>query len=266
MKVWFVDSFTNKFFSGGQAAVCIVEEFPKKQQMQKIAHEFNFSETAFVKRLEEDNFHIRWFSPKDEAPLCGHATLAAAHIIWEQKLSKNKTINFKFIDGFLKAHNKKTFITLDFPSKIVYPTPAPELLMRSLSYIPIESVYKDDLVYLVVVLNPKDLFNFQPSYTKIMHLPCRGVIVTALNNGYKKGGFDFLSRYFAPKVGIFEDSVCGSAHCRLAPFWGKRLQKKDLLAYQASSRGGVLRMSCKDNRVLISGQTVTTLEGNLLID
>lgn len=261
MKIWQVDAFSDKFFAGNPAAVCVVEEFLDNTLMQSIAEELNLSQTAFVKKLSPQHFHIRWFSPKDETPICGHATLAAAHILWEQFKVESPLITFDSLSGPLTALKNDDWITINFPAKAVQPSPMPELLNKALGYHPIISVHRDDLIYLVVLPTAEDVVNIQPNLAKIEKLPCRAITITALNNRYFSKEFDFVSRYFAPKVGIPEDPVCGSAHCRLAPFWASQLNKTEFLAYQASSRGGVLKLKLENDRVSLSGQAITVSEG-----
>ncbi|NBT85549.1 MAG: PhzF family phenazine biosynthesis protein [Alphaproteobacteria bacterium] len=259
-KLWLVDAFTGVPFKGNPAGVCVLDRFPDAKVMQKIAAELNWSETTFVRQKSEHHFHIRWFSPRDEAPLCGHATLAAAHILWEQQKTKCDLITFESMGGPLTAQKKGEWITLNFPAREVSACPMPEFLTDALGDVVIESVYKDDILYLVVLRDVESVVNLEPNLSLIEKIPCRAVIVTAL--GEKP--YDFVSRYFAPSVGIPEDPVCGSAHCRLAPFWYKSLEKNEFLAYQASKRGGVLRVGFQGERVTLSGQAVTICEGIFL--
>jgi PhzF family phenazine biosynthesis protein len=267
MKFWIVDAFTDVLFKGNPAAVYLVDQFPEESLMQNIALEMNLSETTFVKHQEKNRFLIRWFTPLEEAPLCGHATFAAAHTIWENGVCADPKLEFEFNGGMLSTiRHEEGSITITLPSKPIIPTAMPELLNRALGYIPVKAVYKDDLIYVVVLSNPDDLVGLHPSYSKISHIPCRGVVITSLNqNDYIPGGADFISRYFAPRVGIFEDPVCGSAHCRLVPFWGEHLQKKEMVAYQASKRGGMMKVSYDSEHVNLSARAVISVEGNLLL-
>ncbi len=262
MKIWNVDAFTAKAFQGNPAGVCLVDHFPETQLMQTIAAEMNWSQTAFVTQKADHHFHIRWFSPRDEAPLCGHATLAAAHILWQEKRTESQILTFDSLGGPLKAKKKEGgWIYLNFPARPIAPCALPDMLQQALHGITVQSVYKDDTLYLVVLRDVKDVVNLNPNLSLIEQIDCRAVVVTALG----ESSYDFVSRYFAPKVGIPEDPVCGSAHCRLIPFWSKILEKNDLLAYQASARGGVLKVRLMDDRVLIGGQAVTVSEGDLRI-
>ncbi|RZI46217.1 PhzF family phenazine biosynthesis protein [Candidatus Finniella inopinata] len=262
MKIWLVDAFTAIAFQGNPAGICLVDHFPKTQLMQAIAAEMNWSQTAFVTQKADDHFHIRWFSPRDEAPLCGHATLAAAHTLWKEGRTDSQTLTFDSLGGILKAEKKSDgWIYLDFPLRPVTPCSLPDMLQEALQGITIQSVHRDETVYLVVLREAKDVIRLKPNLSIIEQIDCRAVIVTALGNA----PYDFVSRYFAPRVGIPEDPVCGSAHCRLIPFWSEILNKNTLLAHQASPRSGVLKVSLVGDRVLIGGQAVTVSEGFLRI-
>ncbi|MCX7338561.1 MAG: PhzF family phenazine biosynthesis protein [Alphaproteobacteria bacterium] len=267
LRIWLVDAFTNTPFQGNPAGVCLVQSFPSTDFMQNIAAEMNWSQTAFVEQKSDTHFHIRWFSPRDEAPICGHATLASAHVLWEQKIARTNLITFDSLGGPLTACKQKDqqgWITLDFPTRLVAPCPMPELLMTALGDVCVQSVHKDETVYLVVLSSTEEVLSMDPSLHLIEQLSCRAIIVTARSDdSYANGRYDFISRYFAPKVGIPEDPVCGSAHCRLTPFWAAALGKDTLLAHQASRRGGVLRVATQGDRVSISGQAITVGEGTL---
>ncbi len=266
MKVWHVDAFSNRPFAGNPAAVILVDEFPDGYLMQAIAEELNLSETTFVKKLGKSHYHIRWFSPKDEAPLCAHATLAAAHVLWKENIVDGSLITFESRGGPLTASiDSEKWIHLNFPAKEVIQCAMPGLLSRALADVTVESVYSDDTIYVAVLDNCEELVNLRPDLDKIMELDCRAVCVTALNDGFLDGSFDFISRYFAPRVGIYEDPVCGSSHTRLATLWAKELNQKQFLAYQASQRGGVLKVSLENDRVIIGGQARTMMIGNLRI-
>lgn len=264
MKFWYVDAFTCEPFKGNPAGVFIVEDFFTAPQMQNIAAELNLSETAFVKRLGVDHYHIRWFSPKDEAPLCGHATIAASHILKTEGLLTTNTIRYESLASELNVMCGEDFdYTLDFPEKPVVACELLDSLRKALGDVSIESVYKDDLIYMVVLDSAEAVQNLTPNLNKILKIDCRAVLVTA--PGF--GDYDFVSRYFAPRVGIPEDPVCGSAHCRLTPFWAERLGKKQMKAFQASDRTGVLDVSLTVNsRVLIKGEACTVAECALKID
>ena len=264
---WLVDAFTDRAFSGNPAGVFIVDEFPDTSIMQAIAAELNWSQTAFVKYLPEnmhDHFHIRWFSPRDEAPICGHATLASAHILWEQNFTRKNKITFESLAGPLVAtKNENGWITLDFPRKQLVECLLPPQLKQALTNengeVEIASVLRDDLIYVVTLKSQNDLITLKPNLSLIESLDCRAVSVTAPG----REGYDFESRYFAPRVGIPEDPVCGSSHCRLGPLWAERLGKTSLMAYQASRRGGFLKLDIFQNRVEISSQAITVCEVNI---
>ncbi len=266
LKLWLVDAFTSVAFKGNPAGVCVVEEFPPKELMQQIAAELHWSETAFVKKLPSPSdyplYHIRWFSPEDEAPLCGHATLAAAHILWREGFCQAPLIRFESLGGELKTIlNEDGWITLDFPRKNVLPCPMPENLQEALGDVTIESVLKDDLIYLVVLSAPEEVIHAQPNLALIENLNCRAVTITAQS----KEPYNFVSRYFAPRVGIPEDPVCGSAHCRLVPYWGEVLGLREMIAYQASARGGLIKTRYDINRVYLTAEATTICEGFLAL-
>jgi PhzF family phenazine biosynthesis protein len=259
LKIWLVDAFTSTPFAGNPAGICLVDRFPETDAMQQIAAELNWSETAFIVQKSPQHFHIRWFSPRDEAPLCGHATLAAAHILWKENKAETDLITFDSLGGPLTAKKNKSWITLNFPSRLVSPCPMPETLHNALGDITIQSVHKDDVLYLVFLGDEEEVRSLTPNLSLIEEIDCRAVIVTAPG----KAPYDFVSRYFAPRVGIPEDPVCGSAHCRLAPFWSNLLGKTNFLAYQASKRGGILKVDLEGDRVSLSGQAVTVCDGIL---
>jgi predicted PhzF superfamily epimerase YddE/YHI9 len=193
--------------------------------------------------------------------LCGHATLATSHLIWQEKKSASNNISFDSLSGLLKAERKNDWIHLNFPVKPVTPCPLLELLHRALNNIPIQSVYKDENLYLLVLRDVQSVKELKPNLSLIERLDCRAVVVTAASDV----PYDFVSRYFAPRVGIPEDPVCGSAHCRLIPLWSDILNKKELLAYQCSARGGTLKLSLIDDRVSIGGQATTIFVGELRV-
>lgn len=259
MKIWTVDAFTNKPFAGNPAAVTIVNEFPDNDTCQKIAAEMNLSETAFVKPLADDHFHIRWFTPVVEAKLCGHATLASAHILYQEKLIKGDTMRFDSLSGPLLVYKSVDGLTLDFPLH----TTGPELDIKQLQEIfPAKIIAAvqalDDII--IELEDEASVRSLVITPQKINQIDCRAVIVTAKADKQ----YDIVSRFFAPKVGINEDPVTGSAHCKLADYWHKKLGKTQLFAYQASPRGGELRLAIKGSRVHITGQAVTIVAGQWL--
>lgn len=258
MKFWLVDAFTSQPFAGNPAGVCVVGEFPGDVTMQKIAAELHWSQTAFVKPMADHHFHVRWFSPKDEAPICGHATLATAHILWQEQHTYSDTIWFESLAGPLVAkRNESGAISLDFPSKPVEACILSNHIHEVLGDVRVEAAYRDSLVEVVVLSDADELQKLEPRLDLLEKLSCRALSVTAPG----PDGYDFCSRYFAPKVGIPEDPVCGSAHCRLAPYWSKRLNKTDLKAYQSSMRGGIIHCRVSESRVELTGNAITMCEG-----
>lgn len=258
MKIYQVDAFTEMAFKGNPAAICILEEYPSTKWMQDVAGEMNLAETAFVVQMD-DGFSLRWFTPNSEVDLCGHATLASAHILWEKGyLRREQEAKFHTKSGLLTAKLIDNWIQLNFPAIIEEKTEAPAELIEALNISPIY-VGKNIFDYIIEVESEETVKNINPDFTKLMKVPMRGVIVTA-----RSAEYDFVSRFFAPEVGIFEDPVTGSAHCCLGPYWKRKLGKEEFNAYQASERGGILKVKVAGERVLISGKAITVLEGNLL--
>lgn len=258
MKIYQVDAFTEKPFKGNPAAVCILDSYATEKWMQDVASEMNLAETAFLVPLN-DGYSLRWFTPNSEVDLCGHATLASAHILWEKGyLKQDQVANFHTKSGLLSAKINEGWIELNFPATLEEIINPPIELIEALGIEPIY-VGKNIFDYLIEVKSEEIVRNIKPDFTKLMKVPMRGVIVTA-----KSVEYDFVSRFFAPEVGIFEDPVTGSTHCCLGPYWDKKLGKDKLIAYQASERGGVLKVQVQGERVLISGKAVTVMEGNLL--
>ncbi len=228
--------------------------------MQDVAREMNLSETAFLNR-REDGFELRWFTPAIEVELCGHATLASAHVLWEAGyLDPTSSARFHSRSGLLTAARRGDWIELDFPSDPDEPASEPPGLARALG-VELKYVGKSRFDYLAEVVSEEVLRNMEPDFKLLRSIPARGVIVTSLSNAPE---YDFISRFFAPQSGVDEDPVTGSAHCCLGPFWGKRLGKSELVGFQASVRGGVVRVRMAGDRVLLGGQAVTVLRGELL--
>ncbi|MBD2773691.1 PhzF family phenazine biosynthesis protein [Iningainema tapete] len=255
-----VDAFTNKPFSGNPAAVCVLTEQKSSDWMLNVAQEMNLSETAFLVK-QEDGFNLRWFTPAVEVPLCGHATLASAHVLWtEGHLSPEEVARFHTKSGLLIAKKQGEWIELDFPVNHSEETNAPVELTQALG-VPVKTVMKNSLGYLVEVESEDVVRKIQPNFQQLLALS--EVIVTS--STAKGSEYDFISRFFAPGLGVNEDPVTGAAHCCLAPFWRDRLGKDEFLAYQASSRGGIIKVRYNgDARVYLSGQAVTVLQGELL--
>jgi len=259
MKIYQVDSFTNEPFKGNPAGVCILDKPVDETWMQNVALEMNLSETAFLYELE-NGFNLRWFTTTVEVDLCGHATLASAHILWEKgNLNFEEEATFFTKSGKLTAKKKGDLIELNFPSD---PPAEIEVIIKITEALNIKSIYfgKGKFDYLIEVLNEDELLKIEPNFSALKELTERGVIVTAKSFSPK---YDFISRFFAPAAGINEDPVTGSAHCCVGPYWGNKLNKNKLIGYQASERGGMVYVEVKDNRVVLGGNAVTILEAEL---
>ncbi len=262
MKIFIVDSFTEKMFKGNPAAVCIMEENMKDSYLQNIAMEMNLSETAFINKQSDNNYNLRWFTPKEEVNLCGHATLAVMHILLEVGLTdKNSKVEFNTLSGILTAEYRDNFIILDFPGQPLKKSEGDNNLLKAIPF-SIKEILEDELSYVVVMNNEEDILNMIPEFDLLNNTRRKEIIVTALSNN---PDYDFVSRFFAPAIGINEDPVTGSAHCYLAPYWGKELNKKNLTGYQASKRGGFVQCSISEDRVLLKGKACTVLRGNINI-
>lgn len=256
-----VDSFTEKPFAGNPAGVCILPGPRDESWMRNVAREMNLSETAFLYR-GRDGYELRWFTPVVEVELCGHATLASAHILWETgDLAPKAQARFQTKSGLLTASRSGDMIELDFPAKPEERSEAPEGLIEALGVTP-RYVGRNAFDYLVEVDSQEIVRDVAPDFARLGKIPARGAIVTAAASS---AGFDFVSRFFAPAVGVDEDPVTGSAHCCLGPYWGAKLGKTDLKAYQASARGGIVRVRLAGDRVLLGGHAVTILRGELAV-
>lgn len=259
LRITQVDAFTDHPFGGNPAAVCILPEAPEEGWMRNVAMEMNLSETAFLVP-EEDGYRLRWFTPTVEVDLCGHATLASAHVLWETgQLAAGQQARFYTKSGLLTADQRGEWIELDFPIKPQAKADPPSYLVEALGIQP-KYVGKNKFDYLVEV-EESEVHSIKPNFSLLKTIPVRGVIVTAAS---RNPSFDFVSRFFAPGSGIDEDPVTGSAHCALTPFWAERLKKTEMMAYQASPRGGVLKVSLHGDRVRIAGKAITVLHGDLL--
>jgi len=259
LSIYQVDAFTNKLFGGNPAAVVPLEKWLSDDLMQKIASENNLSETAFYVQ-SEDQYEIRWFTPEAEVDLCGHATLATAHILFEEKKYDQKTLCFNSKSGILRVEKLNNLYTLDFPSDKIHQVTTPVEILKGLNTSPIETFRgKDD--YMIVLDSEKEVLSIQPDFRMLTLLEgARGVIVTA-----KGSEVDFVSRCFYPYYGIDEDPATGSAHTTMTPYWSQKLNKTELTAQQLSPRKGVFHCKYLQDRVLISGQAVTYLKGKLLL-
>jgi PhzF family phenazine biosynthesis protein len=255
-----VDAFTDQAFAGNPAAVCMLSSWPDARWLQLVAREMNLSETAFLVR-NGDAFDLRWFTPNVEVDLCGHATLASAHVLWQEGMvDPEAAISFSTRSGILKAEPEGDEIQLDFPLKPEEPTDPPPGLLEALS-VSAKYVGKNQFDYLVEVESEAVLRGLMPDFRRLASVQARGVIVTSRSADPR---FDFISRFFAPASGIDEDPVTGSAHCCLGDFWKKRLGKNEFLAYQASPRGGVVRVKVTGDRVLLGGKAVIIAKGELM--
>lgn len=258
MKIYQVDAFTEKPFKGNPACVCILEEGKTDEWMQNVAKEMNLAETAFLYPTDQ-GYNLRWFTPITEVDLCGHATLASAHILFEKGcIEKDREAKFYTKSGLLTAKLDEGWIQLNFPATPEEKADAPDGLKEALGIDPVY-IGKNIFDYLVEVDSEETVRNMRPDFTKLLNVHVRGVIVTA-----KSAEYDFVSRFFAPAVGVPEDPVTGSAHCCLGPYWMRKLGNDTFIAYQASERGGVLKVHVAGERVLIMGKAVTVLEGDLL--
>jgi PhzF family phenazine biosynthesis protein len=255
-----VDAFTDRAFAGNPAAVCILPSWRADAWLQAIAGEMNLSETAFLVN-QADHFELRWFTPKVEVALCGHATLAPAHILWQYGYTSVDAIRFSTKSGMLQATRRGDEIELDFPLKPEEPAEAPAGLLQSLGT-SATYVGRNQLDYLVEVESETALRGIAPDFGRLAKLPVRGIIVTSKS---AEPRFDFVSRFFAPAVGVDEDPVTGSAHCCLGDYWRKRLGKTEFVALQASARSGVVKVRVTKDRAYLAGKAVTVAKGELLV-
>jgi len=256
-----VDAFTNRPFSGNPAGVCLLDSPRPDAWMQSLAAELKHSETAFL-LPEADGYRLRWFTPAAEVDLCGHATLASAHTLFETGRAAS-TVEIKFFtrSGLLSACQDGGWIELNFPATPAAPAQPPDGMLEALGVSQPRFVGRNKADYLVELGEGQDIRALKPDYRALKSVSARGVIVTTSGT---EGDYDFVSRFFAPQVGVDEDPVTGSAHSTLAPFWSARLGKNSLSAYQASPRGGILRVRLQGDRVLISGQAVTIFSAQLI--
>jgi PhzF family phenazine biosynthesis protein len=261
-----VDAFTDRRFAGNPAAVCVLSEPADDRWMQDVAAEMSLSETAFARRLGAGSkFSLRWFTPKSEVDLCGHATLATAHVLWEEEhLAASEPALFETRSGLLTARRGPSGIELDFPAE-----PISEELTNAYERselcsalgAPIGFAGRNRFDLLVELESEESVRSLSPDIRRLERFPVRGVIVTGRS---ESPGVDFVSRFFAPRVGIDEDPVCGSAHCCLGPYWARKLDRSFLTALQVSCRGGVVKVRALGNRVNLIGNAVTVLRGELV--
>jgi PhzF family phenazine biosynthesis protein len=255
-----VDAFTNRVFAGNPAAVCVLPAPREERWMQDVAREMNLSETAFL-HPQDDGYALRWFTPAVEVALCGHATLASAHVLWQDgHVAPGRPARFHTKSGLLTAERHAEWIELDFPATPAARAPSPSGLAAALGASP-RWVGRARFDYLVEVESEEAVRGLAPDFAALERIEARGVVVTSRAS---TPGYDFVSRFFAPRVGVREDPVTGSSHCALMPFWSERLHKTALTAYQASPRGGVIRLRLEGDRVVLGGQAVTVLRGELV--
>ncbi len=257
-----VDAFTDRAFAGNPAAVCLLPGPREPEWMQEVACEMNLSETAFLHADEHGGYRLRWFTPAIEVELCGHATLASAHVLWESgRLAAGETARFHTLSGLLTAERNGDDIELDFPARPMEEVAPPPGLAEAFGAVP-RFVGRSRYDYLLELPTEDAVRTAAPDYALLRTLPVRGIIITAAG---EQGPHDFVSRFFAPGSGVDEDPVTGSAHCTLGPYWASRLGKTSFLAWQASARGGELRVRLEGDRVRLGGRAVTIFHGRLLV-
>lgn len=248
MKQYIVDAFTDKPFSGNPAAICVMDDWPSEEFMKKLATENNLSETAFIVK-EPQGYHLRWFTPGGEIGLCGHATLASAFVILNYYEPASSTVRFTTMSGILTVEQKGALYEMDFPTYELKEIPVTDDMEQAFGYRPQKALLGMDLI---CVFDEDQVRSMMPDQGKLLSLPGRLYNVTA-----RGSDTDCVSRSFAPSFGVSEDPVCGSAHCQIAPYWAGILGKNEIVAYQASKRGGYLHCELKDNgRIAISGEAV----------
>lgn len=257
LDIYQVDAFANVIFEGNPAAVCVLDDWLPEVLMQAIANEMNLAETAFLVKKDE-GFRIRWFTPTTEVKLCGHATLAAAHVLYNHLDYPSNNIRFRSLSGLLEASKTPDGISLDFPAATLRPTQLTRSILDALGGDPIEALEDQNLV--VVYSDATEIEILSPDFAKIAEFPHQGVCVTAPGNG---NGYDFVSRYFAPSVGIDEDPVTGSSFTELVPYYAGRMDKTEFSARQVSKRGGDVFLRLGGNRVHIAGRAKTVMHGQL---
>jgi predicted PhzF superfamily epimerase YddE/YHI9 len=256
-----IDAFTSEPFAGNPAAVCFLDRERDAAWMQAVGAEMNLSETAFLLPLG-DAWSLRWFTPSVEVALCGHATLASAHALWETgRLAADAPARFETLSGSLFASRVGDVIELDFPEKVVESAEAPPGLLEELGVERALGVYRNEFDFMVEVADEAAVVALAPKHIGLGELPARGVIVTAPAT---RDDADFVSRFFAPGSGVDEDPVTGSSHCALAPFWSARFGRTELTGYQASRRGGLVHTRLEGDRVILGGHAVTVMRGELV--
>jgi PhzF family phenazine biosynthesis protein len=260
LPLFHVDSFSDRPFSGNPAAVCILPAWKEDSWLQAVARETNLSATAFLVQ-QAHQFDLRWFTAKVELGLCGHGTLASAHILWQQGYTNGDRIRFSTRGGTLTAVRHGNESELDLPLKPEKPTGAPPEMLDALG-VSATYVGKNEFDYLVEVESATVLRGIAPDFKRLTTIPARGVIVTSRSDDAR---FDFISRFFAPSIGIDEDPVTGSAHCCLGDYWRKRLGRSEFTAFQASARSGVVRVRVTNDRAFLGGPATTVAKADLLV-
>lgn len=258
LTIYQIDVFANKAFEGNPAAICPLEEWLSDNLMLSIAAENNLSETAYFVKTQK-GFHIRWFTPKHEVDLCGHATLASAYVLFEILGYTDKEIIFESKSGLLSVKKDKNWFVMDFPSQPPVPCQTPDLITRAFNQIPYKCLKSQD--YIIIFENESNVLNANPDLSLLSELDLRGVIITS-----KSSTYDFTCRFFAPKYGINEDPVTGSAFTQLIPYWTNELNKTQMNAKQVSFRGGEVRCEYLEKRVRISGKAVKYMEGTIEVE
>ena len=252
-KIYQIDAFATKTFEGNPAMVCPLNKWLSDEMMQKIANENNLSETAFFVK-EDENYHLRWFTPRSEVDLCGHATMASAYVLFECMGYEKDEIRFLTKSGVLKVWKEEDRYVMDFPMQKISPCDISQIIKNAFEVMPIATFASID--YIVVFEDEKDVANSKPNLALLKELDLRGVCITAKSKDY-----DFVTRFFAPKYGVDEDPVTGSAFTQLVSYWSKELRKDVFYAKQLSDRGGEVYCDIKEDRVYISGKAMKYLEG-----
>ncbi len=261
-RFFLVDAFTDRPFTGNPAAVCLMSAPAAVAWMQAMARETNVSETAYLHR-EDDGWRLRWFTPKTEVELCGHPTLATAHVLWEEGVvATDAPITFRSLSGDLVVTRDGDWAELDLPAIPVADAPVPDGLLEALGLATVRACRRAGDDYVLEVESPDVIRGLKPDFEAILKVPLRCAVPTAEDSS---GAYDFVSRFFAPIAGRSEDHVTGFAHCLLGPYWQGRLHRDHLVAYQASERGGTLHVTIRNDRVVLGGRAVTIVRGELAI-
>ncbi|HEU4800154.1 MAG TPA: PhzF family phenazine biosynthesis protein [Gemmatimonadales bacterium] len=256
-----VDAFAERAFTGNPAAVCLLASSLPDASLLAIAGEMNLSETAFLLARTDGSYDLRWFTPAVEVDLCGHATLASAHVLWQDgHLAPDADARFHTRSGELGARRIDGRIVLDFPAQPAHAAPPPAGLLEALGVSQPRFVGRNTTDWMVEVENSATVRGLAPDFSRLGTVEARGVMVTAPGDD---GGIDFVSRFFAPASGIDEDPVTGSAHCCMGPFWAERLGRTSLVARQLSARGGTVHVEVAGARVRLGGTAVTVMRGEL---